>query len=320
MVVSPLKGKKRVLGLWKLVRIIPVICWGGGAVLLGSSVPFAYPETPFAWTSSLFALLTVLLLQGITAHALNDYADWQSGTDKTSPGILSGGSGVLKLNLLTPRQLLAFSLTGIGISFVLAYYLCRQITNVRLFLFVLVGLWAAIAYTCHPVRLSYRPLLGEWLAAWPAMVACTTGTTFLLMGTIPVISWWAGIIHATISIAWLMQHHLPDIAADLTAQPPKNTTVAYLCAHWGWCYVTIPSALYFFVVILWGFMALPFHNGFIISILTGLPGMILALTTDPRNLSDVTRKQKGMMFISCLHFCLLSLSFTGNIFTSSFVP
>jgi 1,4-dihydroxy-2-naphthoate octaprenyltransferase len=309
MIVSPLKWTNHVLGLWKLIRIFPVLCWGGGAVLLGASTSFAYFGLLFPWQTSIFALLAVLLLQGIAAHALNDYEDWKSGTDKSSPGILSGGSGVLRLNLLTQGHLLYLHRLSLGLSIALTSYLCYRYTNMHLFAFLLVGLWAAVAYTCSPFRLSYRPLLGEWLAAWPAMVACTTGTTFLVMGTIPAISWWAGVVHATISIAWLMQHHLPDIPADLTAKPPKNTTVAYLCARWGWRYVTMPGAIYFFFVVVLGFMALPLHNGFAFSILAGLLGMILSLTTDPGNLSDVTRKQLGMMTISCLHFCLLSLWF-----------
>lgn len=308
MIVSPLKWSNHVVGLWKLIRIFPVICWGGGAVLLGSSVSFSSFGMLFPWKASVFALLAVILLQGIAAHALNDYEDWKSGTDKSSPGVLSGGSGVLRLSLFTPAHLICFYRISLGISLVLTCYLCYRCANLHLFIFLLVGLWSAIAYTWSPLRLSYRPLLGEWLAAWPAMVACTTGTTYLVMGTIPAISWWAGIIHATISIAWLMQHHLPDIAADLTAVPVKTTTVAYLCTRWGWRYVTIPSALYFFFVVVFGFMALPLHNGFVLSILAGLLGMILALITDPRNLPDVTRKQLGMMTVSCLHFCLLSLS------------
>lgn len=309
MIVSPIRWINHAAALWKLIRIIPVLCWGGGAVFLGISASVSYLALSFPWLNFFFALFTVLLLQGIASHSLNDYEDWKSGTDQLSPGILSGGSGVIRLNLFTPRQLLFFTRLSFYMSVALTCYLCYHLGSLHLFLFLLVGLWAVFAYTSPPFRLSYRPLIGEWLAAWPAMVACTAGTSFLLIERIPVLNWWAGILHATISIAWLMQHHLPDIAADLMAKPAKNTTVAYVCARWGWRYVTMPSALYYFIAVLLGLNALALHSGFAISILAGLLGMILALTTDPRNLSDITRKQIGMMMISCLHFFLLSLSF-----------
>ena len=309
MASSPLNWVNNAAAFGKLVRIIPLTTWGGGAVLLGTASVLQQLQTPFSWTSPLAALLAVLLLQGVAAHALNDVADWQSGTDQTTPGILSGGSKVLKKKLFTARQLLLFFWYSLFLSLALTCYLCYGHHSLYLFLFLLVGLWAAVAYTCNPLRLAYRPLLGEWLAAWPAMVACTAGTSFLLAGSVPVISWWAGIIHATISVAWLMQHHLPDIAADLTARPVKNTTVAYVCAHLGWRYVTLPAGLYFFLVLVFGLAALPWHKGFGLSLLTGLAGMVLALTTDPRSIADTTRKQVAMMLLSSLHFCLLSASF-----------
>jgi len=309
MAFSPLNWVNNAAAFGKLIRIVPLAAWGGGAVLLGTAAVLPQLRAPFSWTGPFAALLAVLLLQGIAAHALNDVADWQSGTDRSTAGILSGGSGVLKKNLFTARQLLLFFRYSLFLSLALTCYLCYQHHSLSLFLFLLIGLWAAVAYTCNPLRLAYRPLLGEWLAAWPAMVACTAGTSFLLAGSIPVISWWAGIIHATISVAWLMQHHLPDIAADLTARPVKNTTVAYLCAHLGWRYVTLPSGLYFLLVLVFGLAALSWHRGFALSMLTGLAGMLLALATDPRSIADITRKQIVMMLLSSLHFCLLSASF-----------
>lgn len=309
LLVPLLRLSHNVAALWKLLRVMPVVCWGGGAVLLGAAVSARIMTTTVAWPKVMFAVFMVILLQGIAAHALNDRVDWRSGTDKSSPGILSGGSKVLKEKLLTSRQLLTWSRLSLAVGSALTCLLCYKYANPQLLIFLVVGLWAAVAYSCPPLRLSYRPLLGEWLAAWPAMTVCTVGATFLLTGTLPMLSWCAGVIHATISIGWLMQHHLPDIAADLTARPVKSTTVAYLCAHWGWSYVTIPSALYFFCVIAEGMLALPLHHGFLVSILAGLAGLILALITDPGNLSDITRKQLAMMLVSFLHFCLLSFSF-----------
>ena len=309
MAVSPLNWLNNAAAFAKLVRIVPLTAWGGGAVSLGTAAVLPQLRTPFSWAGPLAALLAVLLLQGIAAHTLNDVADWQSGTDQSTPGILSGGSGVLKKNLFTSRQLLRFFSYSLVLSLALTGYLCYRQHSMSLFLFWLTGVWAAVAYSCNPLRLAYRPLLGEWLAAWPAMVACTAGTSFLLAGSIPLISWWAGIIHATISIAWLMQHHLPDIAADLTARPVKKTTAAYVCAHLGWRYVTLPSGLYFLLALIFGLAALPWHKGFGLSMLAGLAGMLLALTTDPRSIADITRKQVAMILLSSLHFCLLSASF-----------
>jgi 1,4-dihydroxy-2-naphthoate polyprenyltransferase len=215
---------------------------------------------------------------------------------------------VIKYRLFSSGQLHVLGTVSIVLSICLAALLTYRI-GLLVLLFLAIGVWAALAYTCPPLRLAYRPLLGEWLAAWPAMVACTTGTSFLLTGTIPLLSWWAACIHATYSIAWLMQHHIPDISADLTANPVKNTTVAYLCEQWGWPYVTIPGAFYFLLVIFLGLYGITLHYGFAISIMSGILGMILTLTTDPRSISNITRNQMGMIAVSCFHSCLLALSF-----------
>jgi 1,4-dihydroxy-2-naphthoate octaprenyltransferase len=159
------------------------------------------------------------------------------------------------------------------------------------------------------MRLAYRPLLGEWLAAWPAMLACTTGTAYILTSTIPLLTWWGGAIHATLSIAWLMQHHLADIGADLVAQPPKFTTVAFVKQRWGWRAARLPAAFYFFMAIVLAYPASLYHPGFYFSFAAGLIGIFAALSTNPRNVADITRKQSIMIGTSIVHFCLLTLYF-----------
>lgn len=307
MLVLTSRWSKQFFGLLRLMRPLPVMAWGGGAVMLGTALSVAEQQVLFSWSDLVLPILGVLLLQGIAAHAFNDWEDWQSGTDQTSPGILSGGSKALTLNLLTCSQVLGLGKISIFAVLLLTIYLFLNYDPLIL-IFPAAGIWAALAYTCPPLRLAYKPLLGEWLAAWPAMVACTLGTNFLLAGNISNLAWWVGCLHATLSIAWLMQHHLPDITADLAALPAKYTTVAYIQQRWGWRYTVLPAACYFIIAIIAAIFAVSFHPGFLFSIVAGILGLRLALATNPQDIQDITQKQIEMMLVSMLHFCLLSLS------------
>ena len=53
----------------------------------------------------LAAVAVGVLLQGLVAHAVNEIADWRSGTDADpAPRVISGGSKVIASGLLTPGE------------------------------------------------------------------------------------------------------------------------------------------------------------------------------------------------------------------------
>lgn len=222
-------------GYWMLLRALPVISWSFSAIALGFSVVAS--QQGFRGVNYLHLALVVVsatLLQGLVAHAYNDIEDWKTGTDQCSPGILSGGTGVIPKGLFSEEELASIAVRSILMLCLIALYF-TVIIGPAILIFLVLGLWASMAYSCEPLKLAYRPLLGEWLCAWPAMVSCTVGTSFVLSnGRWYLEALFLGMLHATFSITWLMIHHIPDMDADLRAKPKKWTTVAYLKAKRGW--------------------------------------------------------------------------------------
>lgn len=227
--------KKKLKGFWMLLRIIPVVSWSFSGVLLGVSVVIHHlGQKEIDLFNCFLILASTILLQGVTAHAYNDIIDWESGTDQYSPGILSGGSKVLPQQMMRKGELAWLAGGSILIVFGVAIYFVLTI-GIEVLIFLFVGVWAAVAYNCSPFKLAYRPWFGEWFCAWPAMIACTVGTSYILsQGYFFIESWILGVLHATFSITWLMMHHIPDIEADLKAIPPKWTTIAYFKKRRGW--------------------------------------------------------------------------------------
>lgn len=294
-------------GLFLLIRIIPVLSWSFSAILL--SIGFALHDlhhfTSIQWKMVVVLFLGTLSLQGIVAHALNDRTDWRSNTDRWSKGILSGGSKVIPKGYLTDRQLLIAGLVGLSIAGVLGWYLASY-TSKFVWIFVFIGIWSAVSYTSFPFRLSYVPLLGEWLAAFPAMIACTLGTYYELTGSLSVLIIWAAMIHSLLCVSWLMQHHLSDIDSDLQATPRKLTTVAIVAFRWGKQTSRHVVAAYFLMSAFISIIAtLSVHHLFVVSLITSLIGAIVAWNTNPYNIANITLNQVKMIALTIVHALML---------------
>jgi hypothetical protein len=84
--------KNVVIGLIKLFRPIPVLSFTGNLMFI--NIAFAYNYRGIQW--NLLPLVAGgVLINGFLSHSLNDIYDWESGTDRLSKGILSGGSKVI---------------------------------------------------------------------------------------------------------------------------------------------------------------------------------------------------------------------------------
>lgn len=240
-------ARNRWLGLALLVRWVPVASWIGGSIAIGTGAALRHWRTAGAGFASLpapsagpfpashgerslaVALIATagVLLQGLAAHAWNDREDWRTGTDPANPALLSGGSKAVHRGLLGAAHLTWTAAGAVAAAGLIALHFTLHRGAGALLLW-LIAVWAAGAYSLPPLRLAYRPLAGEWLCAWPAIVAGAAGTFYLLTGalTLPVLA--AGAVHGLFCLAWLMQHHLVDVRADLAADPAKLTTPAWL--------------------------------------------------------------------------------------------
>jgi 1,4-dihydroxy-2-naphthoate octaprenyltransferase len=294
-------------GIWKMIRLVPVLSWTATSFALGIGPALGFNSNQINWWHVSLIVFSGLILHGITAHACNDLEDWRSGTDRISPGVLSGGSKVIQNGLLNEGQLLVICLAGLLLPVAAGLYLSSQRGPLVLVL-LLGGTWAGLSYTLPPFRLSYRPLLGEWLSAFPTILCCTIGSFFILTGYVNVKVITAAVIHGFFSLGWLMQHHLPDIAADLAATPPKLTTPAFLYYRWGPGSARLVPACYFSLAALAGLWAGIYINPVFLIVLPPATFCIfLATATDPLNVASITAHEKKMVMLTSGHAAILAV-------------
>lgn len=285
---------RKLKGLLILTRFLPTVSWGISAALIG--LAFALPRLGRGggdWLSFILVQFNIVLFHGVASHAINDLADWHSGTDKMSPGFYSGGSKVIKNLFLREKELVVITVVSIFLGLLITAYLTVKHGGV-IILFLLIALWSAVSYSQPPLRLSYRPLVGEWLAAFPAVAATTYIGYFVLTGTLSVPVILAGAAHGLMAIGLLMIHHITDIRADLLANPPKVTTVAFVAQKYGRRRCSLVAALYFFLVIPLSLVAILIQPVLVISVFFALACFFISLQVDPDSVQDVT---KGETFI-----------------------
>jgi 1,4-dihydroxy-2-naphthoate octaprenyltransferase len=298
-------------GLVTLYRFIPVLSWSICAIILGTGLAIDHIGWRQINLSNLILMIFIVsMFQGFAAHAINDLYDWFSGTDKLSCGILSGGTDVLKNGTFSTRQLKIIGWLSLIAGTAGGLYLVKIYGGVILFL-LLIGIWSTVSYTMPPIQLAYRPFAGEWLGAWPAMISCVLGTFYILTGHLTSLVAAASILHAAFSTAWLMQHHLPDIEADLQASPCKMTTVALVSRHWGQASAKYVVMYYFLLPVLLGlYFGLQYTPAFFISATFGVICMWLAYRTDSTDIKQTTSRQVKMIALSIGNALSLALIFT----------
>lgn len=281
---------RKVKDLYTLIRFLPVLSWGLSSSLVG--LGFAYIENKnISWLVYSLILLLITLIHGGIAHAYNDREDWLSGTDQLSPGILSGGSGVVARGQYGTGELLWVGRAAFLLVLIIASYFLWRFGAIIIILLA-VALWSAFAYSCAPFRLAYHPLTGEWLCAFPAVFASVVGTFYVLTGTVKPTIIVAGGIQALLAMGLLMHHHISDISSDLQATPRKLTTVALVGSTLGIKSTPLVGLLYFsLALILGGWGIIFFHPVFLITVLSALGCIAVELTTNPEDIISITNKE-----------------------------
>lgn len=297
---------RNIKGVYTLIRTVPVLSWGISSSLVGLGSAYAY-GAGIRWLDYVLIILFIITVHGVVSHAFNDREDWLSGTDQYSPGILSGGSGVISRGLYNTEQLATFGKNAVSLALIIAFVFLWRVGPGILF-FLALALWSALAYTCPPLRLSYYPLTGEWLCGFPAVLACAVGTFYVLTGTIHPVVLVAGGIHSLLAIGLLMHHHLADIVGDLAASPRKLTTVALAALALGTNRSQLVGVAYFVLALVTGVIGgLFFHPVFWVTIPYALACAYVTLTTRPGNICDITVKEY------CLYWLIIGDAVTKTV-------
>ncbi|SEA31806.1 1,4-dihydroxy-2-naphthoate octaprenyltransferase [Thalassobacillus cyri] len=195
---------------------------------------------------SLFLLLTLgaFVIHGVLTHILNDYIDHQSGTDAHSPAILSGGSRVIQEGYFSSEALWRFGKSLFALlAMVVAMFVIFGYYQMAILLAI--GLWGAVSYSLPPLRLSYLPLVGEWLATFPSVFFLGVAGGWLMLDPTPEWVLQNAVINALFCIAWVMIHHIPDRDADRKAVPTKKTSVVWSVERFGTAFSRLPALVYF---------------------------------------------------------------------------
>jgi 1,4-dihydroxy-2-naphthoate octaprenyltransferase len=286
LAMLPLKVRE----FYKLIRFLPVFAWGISSSLLGMG--FAWQiNRQLSWLTFSLIVVLIVIIHGVASHAYNDREDWLSGTDRESPGILPGGSGVIARGGFSLMELLWAGRMAVWAALLIGAYLWWRFGMIVTVLLA-VAIWSAIAYSCAPLRLSYHPLSGEWLCAFPALFAAVTGTCYLLAFDLQPAVLIAGAIHALLSMGLLMHNHISDVSSDLSADPQKLTTVALVAGKTGMSGTPMVEVIYFtlaFLLGLWGGGS--FHPVLWITLPSALGCITAALATDPEDIASITSRQ-----------------------------
>lgn len=294
-------GSRLLKGLWMLLRPVPVLTWSGGACLM--AVGLAWRAGAQIVVGPLMRLILVAgLVQGWLAHSLNDLTDWQSGTDVSAGEVWSGGSGVLRLGYLGQQQLLPIAYLSFALVIGLTF---GQTDNYLIYIYLFIGLWGAIAYSHWPWRLAYVPLLGEWLAAFPAIVACSLAFYQGLQGRLEFFQLAAAIVHGLLSVSWLMQHHLPDWQRDLRASPPKRTTVAHIADRFGGQAARLVVVAYFLLTMIIALAFSLINRRFAWTALFAVLGAWLAYRQNASCRQQMARRELQLVGLNLLHAWVL---------------
>ncbi len=303
-----------IIGFFRITRFLPVAASTFGAFALGILPAIAANGINFltVW-HILLIVFAGTTLHCVTGHAYNDFADWRSGTDGRSPGILSGGSGVIEEGLLHEYSLLIIGLAGMALPLLIGLYFF-SLLGAGIIYILLTGVWAGAAYSLPPFRLAYRPLAGEWLALFPAFITLTTGSYFILTGGVSRQVITAGIIHGLITLGWIMQHHLTDIKSDLNAVPVKTTTPAYVYKMWGLGATRFVPAVYFFFAVTAGLAGCILVNPVLaLSVIPSCLCIYIAVKTDPSDVRSITSAEIKMLAIATGNASVLSLLLAFSI-------
>lgn len=181
-----------------------------------------------AWIHSgvidlILGIIVVLIgvLFHLSVNLVHEYWDWKSGTDNINVNAIrpfTGGSGMIQLGLVSPREELLFGLSLMIIGVFLGIYVILQVISVVIPLLIIgaIAVTSIIFYTGSPLKLSHRGL-GEFFVFLNFGPLMSLGAYLVLTQKINVEPIIAGSLTGILTAAILYINEFPDFEADLKA-------------------------------------------------------------------------------------------------------
>ena len=213
------------------------------------SVVLAFLGTCIAWYDGAFhlghALLAFLglLLAHISVNVLNDYFDYRSGVDlETKRTPFSGGSGILPIGLLKPRQVLWFGLVSLLLAVPVGVYFIVT-RGLLLMPIIVVAAVCIVIYT--PLILKTR--WPEWSPGLGMGTLPVLGIYFVQTGDYPLPTIIAAIPSGILVHNLLLLNEFPDTEADRIASR-KTLPITMGKKKAGIVYSVLTIAVYLWII------------------------------------------------------------------------
>ncbi len=211
--------------IWLMELRLPFITASTIPIILGTAVAW--------WTSQVFLwdLFLLTLIAGVCIHlganVANDYFDHISGTDDMNTEYIrpfSGGSRMIQLGWLSPREVLFGSFVFFGIGGLIGLYLA-MLRGFPIIVLGVIGALSGFFYTAPPIRLVSRGV-GELFIGLNFGILMTLGSFFVQTQQLILEPVWASIPISLLIAAILYINEFPDHKADGAAG--KRTLVVRL--------------------------------------------------------------------------------------------
>ena len=202
---------------WKTIR--PATLWAGASpVLVGAGIGV---HSQIQWEKQQFltlllALIGALLIQ-IACNLVNDYSDFEKGTDDENR---LGPARAAAQGWLSSKQLKKGAVLSLSLAALCGVYL-TWVGGWPILALGLASLLSAVAYTAGPFPLAYLGL-GDLFVLLFFGFGAVGGTAWLLCAeSLPSETWVAGAAVGALATAILVVNNLRDRHGD--AQNQKNT-------------------------------------------------------------------------------------------------
>ncbi len=203
-------------GAWVMASRPPTLAAAVVPVAVGAACAFALGG--LHWLPTLATLWGAIWIQ-IGTNFANDVFDFEKGADT---GERLGPTRAVQAGLLTPGQMRR----GMWIAFAIAFAAGVYLTWFAGFPVVVIGvasIASGIAYTGGPYPLGYHGLGDVFVLIFFGFVA-VCGTTFINLGVVPALAWWASVPVGCLATAILVVNNVRDRRGDREAG--KGTLVA----------------------------------------------------------------------------------------------
>jgi len=210
--------KTTISSVCRLFRWRPVIAWGVVSIMIAVACAVESGRG-IDWINLLLVGLTILIIQGIIAHGVNDLAD--EDVDRIAPIDETGRSKVLVSGEMSRRSMFAITSAAVLAVFLLVILLWMRAGAYTL-LFAGIAAYAVFGYSTKPLRLGWRPF-SELFVVVPAIVAMICGVEYVLISEVTQLAFIMGLSYGFFNASWFMYSRAQDYEAD--KELGKRTTI-----------------------------------------------------------------------------------------------